>query len=74
MLKILLVVGGVWFSLAFLFVVALAAAGAKSIPSTATVKAAGAVTDPEPQAAGADSTARPPRRKIRRPLLEPADA
>lgn len=32
MIKILLVIGGVWFSLAFLFVFALVAAARKSIP------------------------------------------
>jgi len=64
MLKILLVVGGVWISFAFLFVLALAAAGAKSIPPE-MVEAPDPSVSPDPQLAESTSPSRPARRKMR---------
>jgi len=71
MLKILLMIGGVWFSLAFLFVVALAAAGAKPMPSAESTQVHEAVPAAEPET---NETSPAPRRKHRWQIWKPARA
>jgi hypothetical protein len=66
MIKILLVIGGVWFSLAFLFVFALVAAARKSLPPENV--ATPAVLPAEATASEKQPFAKPHRRKLWWPI------
>ena len=73
MLKILLVVGGVWISLAFVFVFALAAASARSIPPQEVSQVPSSVAAPEaPQVQSTSPALSQRRRKIPWQLWKPA--
>jgi hypothetical protein len=73
MLKILLLLGGVWFSLAFLFVLALVAAAGKSVPQPDSIESPRAISATESQA-GTSVPAQSGGRKFRWQIWKPVRA
>jgi hypothetical protein len=78
MLKILLVIGGVWFSFAFVFVLALAAGAKKSIPpetaASESVATTAAPIVPEIASVLEARASRPPQRRPRWRVGKPVRA
>lgn len=81
MLKILLVIGGVWFSFAVVFVLAMAAAAKKPIPPETVVTESAPAAAPEPILAdtrnSSDQPARhagPSKRRVGWQVSKPARA